>query len=89
MSESDNSWEEHSVDEEFLYSAGTNDDGSDSSDASTQFDDETEDVNVLEVHGAEPYRFEPTRAPDEAEDQAGADASEDDADNNRLLNTDW
>ncbi len=87
-------WEEHSIDEELLYTSGESDsstsEGS-SSDTSSKID-ETESVDELdEVRGAEPYRFEPVRTPHESDDQSGDDdASEGDVDDqNRLDNTEW
>ena len=80
MSESNESWEDFSIDEEEVYSTSTAD--SDSEEGSSpneregeQSDDEAED------RGAEPYRFEPL---------ALAGVVPDDNDNqDRLLNTAW
>ena len=76
--DSDSSNDDYSMDEEILYSddnevsdssfnSSTEDDSSD-----TEPTDDDEPGDGVEVHGAEPYRFEPLRDParDDAEAQA-------------------
>ena len=55
--ESDDSWEEHSIDEEVVNSSDYDSSSDDIS--SPEEEDEVENDEEYEVRGAEPYRFEP------------------------------
>ena len=72
MSDSSGYWEDHSIDEEEEFHIGTSEDSDVSSSDEGSSPDEREgkdDDEEVEVHGADPYRFEPLAAP--AVDQPG------------------
>ena len=87
MSESDESWEDFSIDEEDVYSTTTAD--SDSEHGSSPEERELREGSDDEAEGedrrgAEPYRFEPLAIADIAPEEPGDNNNQD-----RLLNTAW
>ena len=89
-SKSDNSWEEHSIDEDIMHPS---DSGSGSSDDDSSPEEEPNeddrDQEAVEIRGAQPYRFEPLVPPDQRRDRPDDDAGErGEGDQDRLHNTD-
>ena len=86
MSESDESWEDFSIDEEDVYSTTTADSDSDhgSSPKEREGEGSDDEAEGEDRRGAEPYRFEPLAVvADVAPDEPG------DNNQDRLLNTAW
>ena len=90
-SKSDNSWEEHSIDEDIMHpsDSGSGSSGDDSSPEEEPNEDDR-DQEAVEIRGAQPYRFEPLVPPDQRRDRPDDDAGErGEGDQDRLHNTDW
>ena len=59
-SKSDNSWEEHSIDEDIMHpsDSGSGSSGDDSA-PEVEPNEDDRDQEAVEIRGAQPYRFEP------------------------------